>query len=297
VVHVMSQDTAIAAAIALADRAPGERPALVAMFSEIGTQEVPYGRARARFAYRLPQVAKHAALSRRYAEVALGHGVPEERVRLTYGGIDLDRARSGSRARSRAALELDDDDVLVACPSRFTVRKGQMDLLEGFELAHASEPRLRLALAGTAHSGSEEFRRRIEDEIAARGLGSVARVVLDAHYDRLPDVLAAADVVAQPSHFEGLGFSALEAMAAERPVLLTRVPGFVEFARHGENAWVAPGHDPQALAEGLLALARDPDLRQRLVAEGVRTAEEFSAERFVSRVLDVYDECLQPAPA
>lgn len=132
VVHAMSHDTAIAAAIALADHAPGASPRLVAMFSEIGTEEEEFGRSRATFAYRLPEVAIHAALSRRYAEMASAHGVPRSRVRLTYGGIDLARARSGSRWAAREALGLGTDEFLFVCPSRFSFRKGQLDLLEAF---------------------------------------------------------------------------------------------------------------------------------------------------------------------
>lgn len=151
-------------------------------------------------------------------------------------------------------------------------------------------------LAGTAHSGSDDFLNEVEGEVAGRALGASVRIVKDAGYSQLPEVLAAADAVVQPSHFEGLGFSALEAMAAAKPVVLTCVPGFMEYARDGENALVTSSRAPGELAEALLRLAADSDLCQQLIAGGLRTAEEFSAERFVSRVLSVYDECLDDTP-
>jgi hypothetical protein len=88
--------------------------------------------------------------------------------------------------------------------------------------------------------------------------------------------LAAADVVALPSLHEGLGVAALEAMAAGRPVVASRVGGLTEVVVDGETGLFAEPGEPESLATALVTLARDRDLRARL-GEGGR--------RRVSRVI------------
>src|SRR5205085_7244813 len=80
--------------------------------------------------------------------------------------------------------------------------------------------------------------------------------------------LAAADVAVLPSLQEGLGVAALEAMAAARPVVASRVGGLGEAVVHGETGLLVPPADPGALAAALARLIGDPALRVRLGAAG-----------------------------
>jgi glycosyltransferase involved in cell wall biosynthesis len=103
--------------------------------------------------------------------------------------------------------------------------------------------------------------------------------------------LAAADVAVVPSvvdeagNVDGLPNSLLEALAAGRPVVATRVGGIPDVVEDGANGILVPGKDPAALATALERLARDPETRARLGAEARRRAEstltwEAAAESF-----------------
>ena len=91
--------------------------------------------------------------------------------------------------------------------------------------------------------------------------------------------LAAADVVAVPSvrdragNVDGLPNVLLEALAAGRPVVASRVAGIPDVVRDGENGLLVPERDPVALAAALLRLRREPETRTRLGAAARRTAE------------------------
>jgi len=103
--------------------------------------------------------------------------------------------------------------------------------------------------------------------------------------------LAAADVVALPSLQEGLGVAALEAMAAGRPVVASRVGGLAEAVVHEETGLLVPPGDPTALATALARLARDPGLRARLGAAGrARVLAHYTAARMAEGTLACYED-------
>ena len=111
----------------------------------------------------------------------------------------------------------------------------------------------------------------------------------------MPALLAACDIVVQPSHWEGFGLVLVEAMAARRPVVATAVSAIPEVVRDGETGLLVPPHDPDALARALLQLCGDPEHRTRLGAAGAaRVQSHFTAERMVRETLAVYAEAGAP---
>jgi glycosyltransferase involved in cell wall biosynthesis len=84
----------------------------------------------------------------------------------------------------------------------------------------------------------------------------------------------AADLFVQPSHFEALGNTAIEAMASRLPVIASGVGGLADFCVDGENALLHEPRSPVSLARAITTLLGDGVLADRLAAAGRRTAEE-----------------------
>jgi glycosyltransferase involved in cell wall biosynthesis len=100
-----------------------------------------------------------------------------------------------------------------------------------------------------------------------------------------------------PSRAEGLGVAALEAMAAGRAVVASRVGGLGEAVVHERTGLLVPPDDAPALAAALLALVEDADLRARYSAAGPgRVAEGFLAEQMVDAYEALYREVLEERP-
>ena len=169
--------------------------------------------------------------------------------------------------------------------------------MKGFEYlvaahAHALEefPRLRLVLVG---DGDE--RGRLEERVRALEIADSVRFAGTAARDEIPAYLSAADIVVVPSvryegYVDGLPNVALEAMAAGRPLVATDVGGLPELVRQGITGVLVAEKDPSALADGILELARDPDLRERLGAEARREiCEERSWESVGRRYVELYE--------
>ncbi|MBI4633163.1 MAG: glycosyltransferase family 4 protein [Deltaproteobacteria bacterium] len=109
----------------------------------------------------------------------------------------------------------------------------------------------------------------------------------------MPEVLSQAHIVVLPSYREGLPKVLLEAAACGRPLVATDVPGCREIVRNGDNGFLVPLRDAGALADSLLRLIADRDLRKRMGARGRQLVlENFSEEMVVSATMAVYRQSL-----
>jgi glycosyltransferase involved in cell wall biosynthesis len=121
-------------------------------------------------------------------------------------------------------------------------------------------------------------------------LGVEDQIIFEGIREDIPDLLQAMDIFVLPSLSEGLPTAAMEAMASGRPVVCSRVGGLVELVSHEESGiLVAPG-DSGALAEGVLRLLADRDLRERLAARAVVQAAEYDDRVLCNRLLDLYEQ-------
>lgn len=134
--------------------------------------------------------------------------------------------------------------------------------------------------------GARAYIRELADLALARGVGDRVRFACSASAE-VPKAYAAADAVVFPVTWaEPWGLVPLEAMSTGRPVVATRAGGGPgEYLRNGHNCLQFEPGDASALAEALLALSVDPELRSRLVDAGQETAAELTAQRFNERLV------------
>ena len=117
----------------------------------------------------------------------------------------------------------------------------------------------------------------------------VGKVLLLGFRNDIPDILAASHVVVSPSYLEGCCNSLIEAMAAGKPVIGTRVGGTPEIIEHWVNGLLVPPKDPEALTWGVVRMLTDEALAADFGKAGRRIARErFSVDRMVDDTLQVY---------
>ena len=105
------------------------------------------------------------------------------------------------------------------------------------------------------------------------------------------EYFAACDIFCFPSHFEAesFGLVLIEAMQFAKPVVSTNWRGIPSVAQDGVNGFTVPVEDPAAVADRLLRLINDPELRVRMGNEGRRIfAERFTLERFQRSMEDAF---------
>jgi glycosyltransferase involved in cell wall biosynthesis len=197
-------------------------------------------------------------------------GVSRNRIAVVHNAVDPAPEDPALTRRLRAWLGVPPNGSIIVSIGRLSREKAQAVLIAALAQPHlAGSGRATVVLVG---EGPE--RSRLE-RLAAR-LGVASRVrVLGYQPDPWP-FIHAADVVALPSDSEGSPNALLEAMAAGKPVVATRVGGVPEIVEHGCTGVLVPPRSPVALSRALSDLLRAPDAAAALG----RQAREVVRERF-----------------
>jgi glycosyltransferase involved in cell wall biosynthesis len=226
------------------------------------------------------------ALSERQRQELLDYRIaPSERIRIVPLGLDLDRFAGIDRQASRAALGIPDDAVAVVAIGRLVPIKRIDRLLRAVAAAAERAPAIRLYLVG---DGGE--RASLEALSASLGLG--ARVTVAGWSTDTPGWYAAADIVALTSDREGTPLALIEAASAGRATVASDVGGVADIVVDGETGIVVPPDNETALADALVRLAGDADLRERLGRAAPGHARGFAAKRLIDDLDNLYRQAL-----
>jgi glycosyltransferase involved in cell wall biosynthesis len=209
--------------------------------------------------------------------------LPGERVQVVYPGHDRGRF-AAPPAAALHALGLPPGARVVAMVGRLvSVQKGQDLLLHAMPEIRLHCPPAVLLIVG-------DGRDRAALEALARDLDLATAVRFLGHRDDIPAILAASEVVAVPSVVEeAFGLTALEGMAAGRPVVAFASGGLPELVRDGETGILVRKGDVAGLASAIRRLLTDPALCQRLGAAGQRVAATFTTEARLEALSGIYE--------
>lgn len=217
---------------------------------------------------------------------------PREKFTTIYSGMEVDAFLQAEQHRQpvRAQLGFADDQIVVAKVARLFHLKGHDDLLAAASKACQQEPRLRFLLVGEGI-----LRPRIESMLQSAGLTDWFRFAGLAPPERIPALLAAADLVVHTSLREGLARVLPQALLVGRPVISYDIDGAHEVVRDGETGFlIAPG-DVTTLAQRIVQLASSGELRDRLATTGRELCRERFDHRLMTRqVRQLYERLLAP---
>ncbi len=222
--------------------------------------------------------------------------VPGKRVTVPLG---VDTMRFGSNPATVARAQQIRTDLLShwsASTSSPTVllSVGRLRYYKGLDDLIRAMPSLPEALAIIAGQGPMETAWR---QLAVeQGVADRVCFVGDVSDDDLPAYYHSADIYVLPANerAEAFGIAVLEAMASGLPVVCTEVGTATSWVnQHGVTGLVTPAKDPDALAQAIQLLQGNPNLRQRMgAAARQRTEAEFTLNKMIERVMDVYHRVL-----
>ena len=228
-------------------------------------------------------VDRYIAVSRDVAsELAERFGWPAAKIEVGYNAVEIDRFGGPAPAGLREQIGGTAERPLVLTPARLDEQKGHPVLLR----AAAELPGVDFVLAG---EGPE----RAGLEALAAELGIANRVHFLGYRADIPELLAACDVFALPSLYEGSSLAVLEAMAARRPVVSSAIGGTDELIDDGaDGLLVAPG-DAAGLVDALRRLLDDAELRAAFAQRARdRVERDFTPTAMTQRVEAIYGELL-----
>ena len=223
-----------------------------------------------------------AAVSDSVAQRLLASGVSASKIRTIANGIDV---QTFERARPLPVLNFDGSKV-VGMVARLDLKKGFEYLLRAARELCGTFPGLKVVIVGEGPDRNE-----IEDMIQRFGLQS--NVILAGQHSNMPAIYAAMDVFVLPSLNEGLPMTILEAMAASKPVIATRVGAIPKVIQDEQTGLLVDPADSDGLRNALARLLADSDLCSRLGSVGHDwVSRNYTSEAMALKYRQMYDDVL-----
>lgn len=244
-----------------------------------------------RWTYRLKYAHTcHAvvAVSENIRELSVQAGVPRGRIEVIPDGVEIPEDLPGNECRTnlRTAWQCNEDDFVVGLLGAPTPEKGQDLAFAALALLAKKLPNVRLIIAGG-------------DASTPPGMSSPGdcpndlRIIRLGPIENLASFFPGLDLFLMPSKSEGLGSSALWAMAYGLPVIATRVGGLPEIVLEDKTGWLVPPGSPPALADAIILAARDRAKLHEFGRQGRERAKGFSAAIMVSRTEALYQHLIR----
>ena len=220
------------------------------------------------------------------ADIAHYGVAPLTKIQTIPLGLEIEPMLEAERQRGRlrAELGIGADRPLIGIVARLVPIKAHEVFLEAASIIRAASPESTFLIIGDGE-------RRAELEALARQLGVADATRFLGWRDDMREVYADLDVVTLCSNNEGSPVALIEALAAARPVVSTRVGGVPNVVQDGESGLLVPPRDPVAFADAVLALLRDPARGTQLGLAGRRAVfPKHASTRLVQDVERLYLE-------
>lgn len=234
------------------------------------------------------------ANSRKTKEFLIAGGVPQDKIRLIYNGIDINKfdPERFNRTVCKEKLGIAKNQKVITTIGQIYPRKGISFLIKAckrlaFAESHA-ELKVKLLIVGSDPTPNERNLTFLKSLISRLNLEE--KVEFLGYREDIPDILAATDVFVLPSLEEPFGRVLIEAMAMKVPVVATNVGGIPEIVEDGKSGFLVPPKDPKALAEKLLVLLKDDKMREEFGIQGRKIVEEkFTLEKHIKEIEKIYE--------
>jgi glycosyltransferase involved in cell wall biosynthesis len=222
------------------------------------------------------------AISEGIRRVLVEDGVCPQRVFTVPSGIDLARIKEvGDPSKMRGEFRIPQSAILVGIVAALAPHKDHRNFLEAAALVAGTIPEARFLIVGEG-----ELRADLERLSASLGLSK--KVIFAGFREDVLEITKGLDIFVMSSYLEGMGTALLDAMALGRPIVATKVGGIPDIVLDGKSGLLVPSRDPDELARAILKLARAPQLRDEMGAQGKEQARLFSIQRTVENTEAVY---------
>jgi glycosyltransferase involved in cell wall biosynthesis len=213
--------------------------------------------------------------------------------------VDNDRFRYLANTTIREKYGIKKNTFLVLSIGRLVVRKGIEFLVDAIDKVVRNEGREDIHLI---IGGDGPLKKSFEKLISEKGLELYITLAGFIDEKDLPELYSESDVFVLPAivdlhgDTEGLGMVLLEAGACKTPVIASNVGGIVDIVKDGENGLLVPEKDSSAIAEAILTLMDNQDLRLKMGEKSqLIFQEQFSEDVLIQHMIQVYQDLLKGA--
>ena len=217
-----------------------------------------------------------------------------EKVVTVENGVDLEQIDAATPHDRRQMLGLDNGAPIIVTVANPRFVKGIDVLIRAVALVRSELPDAKFLVIGR----SEDERCEAELLALVAETGVANNISFLGPRDDVFSFLKMADVFCLPSRSEGLSNALLEAMSCSLPCVATSVGGNSEVVLDGQSGFLVPSEQPERLANSILTLSRDHNLRVKMGHTGRRIVErKFTVQHMVDRLAFLYGRLLQQSSA
>jgi len=232
------------------------------------------------------------AVSNEVKKDMLRYKIPEEKIRVIDNGIALERFEKSVDARNiKNQLGFEEKIRIIGTIGNLGTEKGHIYLLEAAKQILDVVKDLKFLIIGDG-----QLRKQLEEK--SEELGIKKHIIFMGQRKDIPELLMAMDIFVLPSIREGLPIALLEAMAAKRPVIATRVGAIPKVIENKDIGVLVEAKDTIGLRDAIINLLNDP-VRMSLLARGGfdRVCMNFSSDEMCKHYLKLYKEITNSIPS
>jgi glycosyltransferase involved in cell wall biosynthesis len=234
-------------------------------------------------------IDRYIAISQAVSDILEHDGVHAEKISIVHDGVAFPphSPEKTNHFDVRSHYKIGASSPLIGTIAQLSDYKGYQFLADAIPLILKEIPQ-----ATFLWIGEGILKERLKNQI--RKLGVEKAVIFAGYQQNLEPFWKAFDFMVVPSHMEGLNSSLLDGLARGKPIVASAAGGIPEVIQDGENGVLVPIRSPQALAEGVIRLLKDPGLIQKAAQAGPKTiAQRFTLNHMVTKTEQIYLEILK----
>jgi len=211
-----------------------------------------------------------------------------DKIVTIHSGVEIDRYMTVevNIEDKKKSLGLNPKGLVVGTVGWLLPIKGPIYLLKAMARVWQSHPKINLVFVGKGE---------LEDELRTEAfrMGVSEKVTFLGWRDDIPEIMHTLDIFVLPSLNEGMGRVLVEAMAAGKPVVASRVGGIPDLVKHGQNGLLVESGDIEGLSLAIRKLLIDKKMRDEMGRRGKTMALDFGVEKMVEKIDALYSYLYQ----
>lgn len=224
------------------------------------------------------------AVSESQKQKLIAQSVQKNRITTIHNAIDISLVDNIKPLSLKERFDFPHDSIVAISGGRFSEEKGQIDFVKAAEIAMRKNKYFRFVLFGDGPDVE-----KIKKYIHEKNLGRY--IICPGFEKNILSYLKDADMLVNPSLSEGLPNIVLEAMASQIPVIATNVGGLPEIINSDYNGILVPSQNSLALADALLVLASDVQVRDTYKKNARQTIiDSFNFKSQNNKLINLYTQ-------
>ncbi|NLY44168.1 MAG: glycosyltransferase [Clostridiaceae bacterium] len=214
-------------------------------------------------------------------------GIPENKILVVHNGVEpLEEIPPEQKEKLKSKWMIKDGDTVIGIVARLEEIKGHTYFIEAAARVAGIRENVKFIIAGTG-SLEKQLKEKVKD------LGLEQKVIFTGHVQKVAEVMNIIDIVVISSLSEALCLSLVEAMSLAKPCIATDTGGNPEVVEDGCNGLLVPVKNPEQLAEAMIRLVDDPDLRRKMGEKGKKKMySNFTSEIMTRKIEKIYGELI-----